>query len=75
MGEKWDKRRNKKVSGNKQKWTHKNPKPMWHSTGSPEREVHSNTGLLKKYRNISNEQPNPISIRTGGTETNKAQTE
>ena len=30
---------------------------MRHSKGSPEREVHSNTGLPKKERNISNEQP------------------
>ena len=28
---------------------------------------------LKKYRNISNNQPNPTSIRTGGTTTKKAQ--
>ena len=40
---------------------------MEHSEGSPEREVHSNTGLLKKDRNISNKQPNPASTRTGGT--------
>ena len=32
---------------------------MEHSEGSPEREVHSNTGLLKKDRNISNKQPGP----------------
>ena len=31
---------------------------MGHSKGSPEREVHSNTGLRKKNRNISNKQPN-----------------
>ena len=31
---------------------------------SPEREVHSNTGLPKKERNISNKPPNPISART-----------
>ena len=29
------------------------PKTMGHSEGSPEREVHSNTGLPKKDRNIS----------------------
>ena len=46
---------------------------MGHSKGSPEREVHSSTGLPKKVRNISNKQPNPTSIRTGGTTTNKAQ--
>ena len=36
------------------------PKPIRHSKGSPEREVHSNTGLPKKDRNTSNKQPNPI---------------
>ena len=35
----------KKVSGNKSKWMHNNQKPMGHSKGSAEREVHSNTGL------------------------------
>ena len=30
---------------------------MGHSKGSPEREVHSDTGLPKKNRNISNKQP------------------
>ena len=48
---------------------------MVHGEGSPDREVHSDTGLPKKDRNISNKQPNPISIRTGGTTTNKAQSE
>ena len=37
------------------------------SEGSPEREVHSNTSLPKKDRNISYKQPNPTSIRTGAT--------
>ena len=46
---------------------------MGHSKGSPEREVHSNTGLLKKDRNISNKQPNPMPTRTQGTTTNTAQ--
>ena len=40
---------------------------MGHSKGSPEREVHSDTGLPKKYRNISNKQPNPMHTRTRGT--------
>ena len=40
---------------------------MGHSEGSPEREVHSNTGLPKKDRNISNKQPNPTPTRTRGT--------
>ena len=45
---------------------------MGHSEGSPEREVHSDTGLPKKDRNISNKQPNATSTRTRGTTTNKA---
>ena len=48
MGEQWDQGRNQKVSGNKWKWTHNAPKPMKHSKGSSEREVHSNTGLPKE---------------------------
>ena len=40
---------------------------------SPEREVHSNTSLPKKDRNISNKQPNPMPTRTGGTTTKTAQ--
>ena len=36
------------------KWTHNNPKPMGHSEGSPEREVHRNEGLPKEDRKISN---------------------
>ena len=36
---------------------------MGHSKGSPEREVHSNTGLPKKDRNISNKQPKPMPTR------------
>ena len=69
---KWDQGRNQKVSQNKWKWTH-NPKPMGHSKSSPKREVHSNTGLPKEDRKISNKQPNPTSKRTRGTTTNKAQ--
>ena len=49
------------------------PKTYGTQQGSPEREVHSNTGLPKKDRNISNKQPNPTPTRTGGTTTNKAQ--
>ena len=54
------------------------PKLMGHSEGSPEREVlrgYSNTSLPKKDTNFSNKQPNPTSIRTGGTTTKKAQNE
>ena len=39
---------------------------MGHNKGSPEREVHSNTGLPKKDRHISNKQPNPIPTRMVG---------
>ena len=48
---------------------------MGHSEGSLEREVHSNTGLPKKYRIISNKQSNPASTKIGGTAKNKAQNE
>ena len=40
---------------------------MVHSEGSPEKKIHSNTGLPKKGRNISNKQPNPTPTKTGGT--------
>ena len=46
---------------------------MGHSEGSPEREVHNDTGLPKKDRNISNKQPYPTPIRTRGTTTKTAQ--
>ena len=46
---------------------------MGHSEGSPKREVHRDTSIPKKGRDISNKQPNPTSTRTGGTTTNKAQ--
>ena len=63
----------KEVSGNKWKRTHNNPKLIGHREGSPEREVHSDTGLPKKNKNSSNNQPNPTPTRTGGTTTDKAQ--
>ena len=72
-GQEWDHGRNEKVSGNKWKSTHNNPKLMGHSEGSPEREVHSTTGLPKKDRNIPNKQPNPMPTRTWGTTTQTAQ--
>ena len=46
---------------------------MGHSEGSPEREVHSDTGLPKKDRNILNKQPNHTPAITGGTSTKTAQ--
>ena len=54
---------------------HNSPKLMGHSKSSPEREVHSDIDLHKKDRNFSNKQPNPTSTRTGGTTSNKAQSE
>ena len=48
---------------------------MRHTEDSPESEVHSNTGLLKKDRNFSNKQTNPTSTRTGRATINKAQGE
>ena len=46
---------------------------MGHSKGTPEREVHNNTGLPIKDRNISNKQPNPTSTKTRGTTTKTIQ--
>ena len=45
---------------------------MGHSKDSLEREIHSNTGLPKEDRNISNKQPNPTPIRTQRTTTKTA---
>ena len=73
MGEEWDQGINEIVSEKKRKWTHNNPKLMGHSEHSPEREVHSATGLPKKDRNISNKQPSPTTTRTGGTTTKTTQ--
>ena len=44
---------------------------MGHSEGSTKREVHSDTDIPKKDKNISNKQPNSTSAKTGGTTTNK----
>ena len=55
------------------KWTQNSPKFMGHSKSSPEREVHSYTGLPKKDRNTSNKQPNPTTTRIGGTTTKPSQ--
>ena len=40
---------------------------MGHSKGSPEREIHSDTGLPKKNRHSSNKQPNHTPTRTRET--------
>ena len=71
----WKMRLGKKLKSfwKQTKWTHNNPKPMGQSEGSPEREVHSNTGLPKKNRNISNKLPNPTPTRTWGTTTKTTQ--
>ena len=42
---------------------------MIYSKGSPEREVHSDTGLPKKDRNISNKHPSLTCKRIRGTKT------
>ena len=49
-----------KTFGKQVKIKHNSPKPVGNSKGSPEKEVHSNTGLPKKDRNISNKQGNLI---------------
>ena len=46
---------------------------MGHRKGSPEREVHSTTGLPKKNRNISDKQPNHTPTITRGTTTKTTQ--
>ena len=46
---------------------------MRHSEGNSKREVHSDTGLPKKDRNISNKRPTSMPTRTGGTTTKTAQ--
>ena len=43
------------------------------SKGSLQREVHRDTGLPKKNRNISNKQPNCTPTRTRGTTTKTTQ--
>ena len=48
---------------------------MGHIISTTEKEVHSNTGLPKEDRKISNKQPNLTSTKTRGTTTNKAQSE
>ena len=46
---------------------------MGHNKGHPEREVHSDTNLPKKHRNILNKQLNVTPTRTRGTNTKTAQ--
>ena len=51
---------------------HTTAQNLW-DTAKAERELHTNTDISKKDRNISNKQLNPTSTRTGGTTTKKAQ--
>ena len=48
-------------------------KTYGYSKGSPERELHRDTGRPKKNRNISNKQPTPTLTRTLGTTTTTTQ--
>ena len=48
---------------------------LWDIAKAVLMDLHSDTSLPKKDRNISNKQPNPTSTRTGGTTTKKAQCE
>ena len=75
MNELWMKliKKFKKVSRNKWKWTHNDLKFIRCSEYSPEREVHNDTGLPKKDRNILYKQPNPTPTRLRGTTTKTAQ--
>ena len=50
-------------------------KIMGDCEGSAKSDVYRNIGLPKNDKNISNKQPNHTSTRTGGTKTNKAQSE
>ena len=57
-------RKKSKSFWKQKKMNSQQPKVMVHSKGSPEREVHSDSGLSRKDRNISNKQPNPTPTRT-----------
>ena len=50
---------------------HNNPKSMGYSKSSPEREIHTTTGLPQEVRKISNKQSKTTSKRTRKTTTNK----
>ena len=71
MGYQWDHR--KKFLGSKWKWTHNEQISMGHSESSPEREVHSITGLPQEARKMSNKQSKFTPKITEITITNKAQ--
>ena len=73
MAQEWGQGRNQKVSGKKWKRMHDKSNLMRNSEGSPNREVHTEAGLPKKDRNISNKQPTPTPTTTWGTTTKTAQ--
>ena len=66
-------RKNPKYFGKQMKMNSQQSKLMGHREGSPEREVHTDTGLPKKNRNISDKQPNRTPTRTRGTTSKKTQ--
>ena len=49
MGQQWDQGRNQKILWNKWKWGD-NAKSVGHWESNPKREIHSITGLSKKYK-------------------------
>ena len=82
MTEQWDPGRNQKITWNKWKWGHNNPKSVGHWESNPKREIHSITGLSpkkkkqkKKPRKSSNKQFNFTLKGTWKRTTNKAQSE
>ena len=58
MNQQWNQGRNQKISWSKWKWRHNNPKSVGHWEGTPEREIHSTTGLSQETRKSSNKQSN-----------------
>ena len=52
---------------------HKTTQNLGYTDKAVLREVHSNTGLPKEDKKVSNKQPNPTSTRTRGTTANKTQ--
>ena len=58
MGQQQNQGRNQKISSNKWKWGHNNPKSGGHWEKSPKRQIHSNTGLFQQIRKSSNKQSN-----------------
>ena len=75
MGQQWDQGRNQKITWNKWKWGHNNPKTDGHRESSPKREIHSNTGLPQETRKSSNKQSNFTLKETWKRTMYKAQSE